>query len=189
MLGSPADIERRQRIGSAVHQVTAILDCNGILFKDAKPEWLEPYLSISPEVEGFIKAWEKFKRDMDFKPVLVEHTITPKDWHYPEMVFAKFATTLDRAGMLRGCPALVELKTPKIAEPWWGVQLAGQELALLCSNGSPVVRPYKYCRFVAQLFSSGKYKPIMYEDSSDRDVFLWSLGLTTWNRRAYRNGK
>ena len=185
MMGSPADIERRQRIGSAVHQVTAILDLNGRTWDNAPDEWLDPFNAVSPEVSGFVKAWERFKLEMEFIPRLVEHTITPKDWKYPQAVFAKFATTLDREGLLRGRPAIVEIKTPKVKEPWWGVQLAGQQLALQCSEGVPLHPAYFWERYVAQIFADGKFNPIQYTKEEDRDVFLWSLGLTVWNRRHY----
>jgi hypothetical protein len=185
MMGSPADIERRQRIGSAVHQVTAILDLNGKTWDNAPNEWLEPFNAVSPEVAGFVKAWERFKREMEFIPRLVEHTITPKDWKHPQAVYANFATTLDREGLLRGRPAIVEIKTPKVKEPWWGVQLAGQQLALQCSEGLPIHPPYYWEQYVAQIFADGKFNCIPYTDESYREVFLCSLSLAIWNRRAY----
>lgn len=180
--GSPAVLERRQRIGTAVHRATAVLDCNSTTWQDAPREWIEEFDAVDPEVEPFILSWEGCKRDYDFVPRLVEHTIITKTG------IAQFGTTLDREGLLRGEPAIIELKTPKVKEPWWGVQLAGQELAVICSQGPPHERPYKYQRFAAQLFSSGKPgKLIPYTDPHDKDAFLWSLGLAIWNRENYRS--
>ncbi len=182
LMGSVADLERRGRIGSAVHQAAAILDANRTTWDKAPREWLEPFDAVDPEVKPFVLAWEAFKRDMHFVPRLVEHTFITKTG------ITQFATTLDREGLLMGAPAIVEIKTPKKIEPWWGVQLAGQALATTCALGPPLVRPYKYKRWVAQIFSSGRrqYKPVPYEDEREFDVFLWSLGLAVWNREHYR---
>ena len=179
MMGSQADIERRQRIGSAVHKLTAIMDFNQTTWDKAPAEWLDEYAAVSPEVCGFVKAWERFKAEMEFVPRLIEHSFITATG------IAKFATTIDREGLLGGRPALVEIKTPKAIEPWWGVQLAGQELAVTCAQGPPIERPYRYQRIVAQISASGKFRPIPYDDPADRDVFMWSLGLATWRRAAY----
>ena len=178
--GSPAVLERRQRIGTAVHRATAILDCNGTTWKAAPREWIDEFDAVDPEVEKFVLSWEGCKEVYQFMPRLVEHTIITKTG------IAQFATTLDREGLLRGEPAMIELKTPKVKEPWWGVQLAGQELAVVCSQGPPIERPHRYQRFAAQLFATGKPgKLIPYTDPKDQDVFLWSLGLAVWNRNNY----
>jgi hypothetical protein len=126
------------------------------------------------------RAWELCKRNEDFVPTLVEHTFCPV-----QTGITVFATTLDRVGLRRGAPAIVELKTPKVAEPYWGVQLAGQELAVLAAQGPPLDPPHRYERWAAQLFATGKYKLIPYDDPLDREVFLWALGLSTWIANKY----
>ena len=179
--GNPAVWENRARIGSAVHNAAAVLDCNGWTWDTAPEGEMDEYDAVSREVEPFVRAWESFRRNENFIPQYIEHSIITISGA------TKFATTLDRAGLLNGEPALVEIKTPKKAEPYWGVQLAGHELALMCAFGPPKVRPYKWKRYVCQLFSSGKkpYRLIPYEDYRDREVFLQALGLAVWNRNNY----
>jgi hypothetical protein len=176
--GNPADWERRGKIGTAVHQATALLDLQGTTWEKAPREWLADYDAVDPEVKPMVLSWERFKREAKFTPRLIEHTF------FTKVGITAFATTIDREGLLNGQPAIVEIKTPKAVEPYWGVQLAGQELAVLGNQGPPRERPYKYSLFVAQLFSSGTvhYKLIPYRDPADRDVFMWSLGIAVWNR-------
>lgn len=179
--GSPADWDRRRAIGSAVHQATAILDCNKTTWDAAPWEWLEDLAQVSPEVERMTKAWEKFKVEQLFRPRLIEHSMFAKTG------VTDFATTIDREGLIgtNGIPVICEIKTPKVKEPYWGVQMAGQELALLSNFGPPKERPMKYARIVTQLFATGDYKVTLYDDPIDRDVFLWALGLSVWNRNHY----
>lgn len=178
--GNPADWQRRARIGTAVHTVTAILDCNKTTWEKAPYEWLEEWDAVDPEVKPRCLAWERFKKERRFIARLVEHTIITKTG------ITDFATTLDREGLLDArTPAIVELKTPKVVEPYWGPQTAGQELAVMCSQGPPKERPFRYLRIVIQLFADANYKITKYESQTDRDVFLWSLGLATWTIREY----
>jgi len=188
--GKPQSWARRATIGSAVHNATAILDCNGQTWDTAPREWIEPYDSVDREVAGFVRSWEECKASNKIIltgapgiPMggLVEHTLFAKSGITP------FATTLDRVGLVdANLPAIIELKTPKAVEPYWGPQLAGQEEAMLQTFGPPVRPPYKYLRLVAQLFATGKPgKLIEHADKRDREVFLWSLGLATWNVEVY----
>jgi len=178
--GKPSAWARRAEIGSAVHKATAILDVNGLTWDAASREWVEPYDAVSREVRGFCLSWEKLKRECDFVPVLIEHTLFAKSG------ITDFATTLDRVGLLAGAQAIIELKTPKVVEPYWGPQLAGQEEALMQTFGPPTDRPFKYTRWAAQLFSSGKCgRLVPFTDPNDRNVFLWSLGIAVWTINAY----
>jgi hypothetical protein len=187
--GKPESWDRRRTIGSAVHNLTAILDVNGRTWADAPPDWLDPYASVDREVEGFVLSWEACKREYNIQlrnckgipqGGLIEHTLFAKSG------ITEFATTLDRVGLEDGRPAIIELKTPKVQEPYWGPQLAGQEIALIQTLGPPTIRPYSYMRLVAQLFASGKCgKLVEYKQKTDYDVFLWSLGIAVFNLNAY----
>jgi hypothetical protein len=179
--GNPAAWERRATIGSAVHRAAAILDVNKLAWDTAPYDWLEQYDAVSPEVKPMVKAWEHFKREQAFKVRLVEHTFCPV-----QTGITSFATTIDREGILLGEPAIVEIKTPKVREPYWGVQLAGQELAVVKSQGPPRERPWKYKRVVVQLFATEQYRVLYYDDPADLDVFLWSLGIAVWNNEHYK---
>jgi hypothetical protein len=178
--GKPSAWARRAEIGSAVHKATAILDVNSLTWDAAPREWIEPYDAVSREVRAFCLSWEKLKRESDFVPRLIEHTLFAKSG------VINFATTLDRIGLLAGAPAIIELKTPKVVEPYWGPQLAGQEEALMQTFGPPTIRPFKYTRWAAQLFSNGKCgRLVPFTDLNDRNVFLWSLGIAVWTRNNY----
>lgn len=183
--GDPSGWERRRMIGSAVHTVTAILDCNKTTWAAAPRDWTEEYEAVDPvEVPLLVRAWEICKREVNFVPRRIEHSLFAKlrDGVTP------FATTLDREGLiLTGEPAIVEIKTPKVAEKYWGVQLAGQEQAQVWNEGPPRTRPYKYKRFVAQLFARERnpYHLIPYESPLDLGIFEASMVLAVWNTREY----
>lgn len=186
--GDRSSWQRRAEIGTAVHKAAAILDCNKQSWNTAPPHWLELYDCVSPEVMPMCLAWERFKRECYFEPRLIEHSFFDADLEKHRLGIGRFATTIDREGLLRGKPAIIEIKTPKVIEPYWGVQIAGQELAILCSQGPPRERPYHYARYVVQLRADGSYKLIPYESPNDRHVFLWSLGIALWNQANYPNG-
>lgn len=186
--GDPMKFERRREIGKAVHEVTAILDVNKKTLANVNPDWICDHLGYDPEVEPMCRAWDLFKKEHRFTPRKVEHTL------FAKTSITQFATTLDREGLIYigtiggvevFFPAIVEIKTPKGCEPYWGIQLAGQELAMMANEGPPRERPFKYMRLVVQLAADGTYKVREYKDRFDRDVFLWALGLATWNVRNY----
>jgi len=179
--GNKTTWDRRARIGSAVHIAAAILDCNNKTWDDAPREWIEPYDAVSPEVRGFCLAWERCKREEQIVVKLVEHSL------FAKVDLSDFATTVDRVGLRRGEPAIIELKTPKAAEPYWGIQLAGQELAVIANLGPPTARPFRYQRWAAQLFATGKYKLIPYSDPQDFVIFRQSLNIAIWNANNYGN--
>jgi hypothetical protein len=112
--------------GTYVHEVTAMWDSVRMQGQDIA--WDE----IPDEYRGFCEAWRKFCREMDFKPLLVEHKL----WHSSD-----YATTIDRLGTIGGVLVLLEIKTGSMPK-WVWLQLALQELALVERvNAGDVVVP------------------------------------------------
>jgi len=177
--GNPADWARRAQIGTAVHRALAILDCNGVSWEGAIPDWIAEFDAVSPEVKPMCLAWECFKAEHHFKPRLIEHTFFAKDG------ITEFVTTIDREGLMDGLPSIVEIKTPKIWEPYWGVQLAGQEIAVLSVQGPPRERPYRYQRVAVQVRADRSYRLRVFDKPSDYAIFRCSLTIAVWNRNEY----
>lgn len=122
--------------GTAVHLACRYLDEGGV-----DPE------SIDPEIEPYVKAYEKFKCDTGFAPRLIEHSAHSD--------FLEYAGTLDRVGQIAGRgEVLIDLKTGSSIPTWVGVQLAAY---------AGLVRP-DIERFALQLKPDGRYKVHKFED-------------------------
>jgi hypothetical protein len=170
-------------IGTAVHRATAFIDINHISWKQIPPDVRDPWDSLSPEVGDFCWCYEEFKRRERFVPRRVEHRLIGKLGDLP------FGMTLDREGLLAGIPIILDLKTPKKEEPWWGVQLAGYDIGMRYIYKMPAERPYRWKRFALRLLPGAAvpYRLIPFTKQMDYDVFTWALGLTTWCRNNYPN--
>jgi len=173
----------RGLIGSAVHKATAFMDINRFTWDAMPPEIRDRWDSVSPEVAPYSRAWTEFKIREGFVPRRVEYRIAPKHGSI------QFGMTLDREGLLRGVPYIIDLKTPKKQEPWWGVQLAGYELGMIALHAMPAEPPFQWKRAALRLTpeSSPPYRLIPYEDPVDFDVFRWALGISVWAKNNYPN--
>lgn len=136
--------------GTAVHKCTHYLDEGDLDWSTVKDEWV-----------GFVMGWEKFKRDWNFKPRLIELPL------YDPLY--GFAGTMDREGLiLDNSPAIVEIKTGEVPH-WAAEQTAGQEVLLNAWDRKPVRRR----RFCVGLKADGTYRPpVEFKNPRDRNTFL-----------------
>lgn len=191
MMGSQEAIENRGRIGTAAHRATAWLDERGETWDTAPFENLIEFDVVSPEVAGFTRAWEKFKRESGFqllydergKALIEKSFVASRDGY-------EFATTIDCYAMVFGEPTIVEKKCVRVPDPWWGPQLCGQSLAMEWAYGPPPERPHRRRLIVVQLFSDSRgYKVhdkdktgLMFDSPQNRRLFLCCLEAETWRR-------
>lgn len=119
--------------GSAVHLALEYDDQNDL-----------DEASIAPEYVGYVQAYRRFKVETGFIPELIEHEVK-----YPR---ENYIGHLDRYGMLRDWPAVVDIKTNKqgVVSDWVRYQLVAYAFAL---------NPDRYLHRVAvALRPDGKYK-------------------------------
>jgi len=181
-LGTAA-VTLRSLIGTAIHQATAHLDLSGGEWRAVDPAIRERWETMHPEIPAYISAWETFKTREDFIPRLVEHKVTAM---YGGV---RIGMTLDREGLVKNKPFLIDIKTPKVKEPWWGAQLAGYELGMTALHGLPKERPYRWQRAAVQLFSDGRAVPYhfwRFDDQADFTVFQAALVIAIWRFNHHR---
>lgn len=165
-------LKRKRQIGLAVHAACEFIDTpeKGELDWEFVDEACVPY----------ILAYEKFCREMQFKPVLVEKAGVSKSFGM------EFGYRVDRVGTVGdGIPAIIELKCGYKEEISWPLQLASYELTLPklpapeLFKGVKVDPKYKsYLRVAVQLKKDASFRAHSYEKPSDQKHFLSALSLT-----------
>lgn len=140
--------ESAQR-GIYVHEATQQLDENpvsGIMFDD-------------DEIEGYIDAYLKFKRENEFIIISIERMVANKK--------LRFAGRIDRIGILNGQNCILDIKTGQ-KEKYHGAQLSGYKLAY--DEGKAKL-------FGLYLKRDGNYKLLEYKDSDYRNTFMSALNI------------
>ena len=151
-------LEHARQRGTAVHAACHYLD-------EGDLDWT----TVSPEIEPYLRAWERFKSDSGVNIVETERPL-----YHATM---GFAGTPDRIIQLNGKAGTLDIKT-YAPDNNTGVQLAG----------------YSYLRFGPQrvydtperwglwLKNDGKYSLTEYEDRGDEAVFLACLTVAKFKR-------
>lgn len=119
----------------------------------------------------YLDAWINFCADYKVVWSHIEHRGYSKRYG--------FAGTLDRRGTLKGVRySAVDIKTGKQSHPVWGLQtaayrqLGAEEDPALWATGR---------RATVQLFDTGKYKFLPWDDPEDFPAFLALITLTNWS--------
>lgn len=146
-------VKRAAARGQAVHSATQFLD-------QAK---LDEH-SVTPEIAGYVMAYEQFKRDTGFRPIAIEER------GIGAIGELQFGYCIDRVGILFDRLAIVDLKTASKAFDWWAIQTAGY------ADGIKHEGP----RYSLHLAGDGKYKLIPYEDGEDFETWLAALKVAHW---------
>ena len=147
--------------GTAVHSATEALDRYGTV-------------ECSEDIYGYIQAYARF---------LNEHTV---EWKYIEAPIAhrrmKYAGTIDRAGIVDGCFAIVDLKTnAAIKKPLVKAQLNGYR-KLLTERRERIES--LYC---LQLLPDGRYR--LYPTAIDDTEFMACYKMHIAMRKKQNSGK
>lgn len=152
----PADTLEKARLrGKAVHEACQYVD-EGIGF-----------FYIPPEIQGYVDAWEKFKKDTG---IVFEEIEKPR--FHPIYLFAG---TPDRVGILNGRPCIPDIKTYEAPE-WAGIQTSGYEI-ILRSKERPL-----FDRYAVHLKDDGKYKITQFKGLEDSKLFMACLAISNWKQ-------
>ena len=167
----PEVLEKKRRIGLAVHKATELIESNRLDWTSIQPEW-----------EGYLEAYGGFLGETGFKATHVEVRKIAMVHHMP------VGMTIDRIGTVRYKgymrEAIGELKCTAQDEEYWGIQMAGYELGYGRPAGSML-------RFAVQLKPDGKFKLHVYDDPAHHLLFVSALSLSWWkinHLKQYRNG-
>lgn len=148
--------------GTQVHKLCELYDLGETTECDAR---LIPY----------VEAWVRFRNDTGFVPDAIEERVYHPLHHY--------AGTLDRAGVLFGRRAIVDLKTSHELSPVAALQTAAY---LEAWNHQRPRAGRAVRRYAVQLKKDGTYYVQEYSDSDDFETFLSALALHQWKSRVER---
>lgn len=97
-------VEAAQR-GTRIHEASVMVENNTL-------DWF----SINDEDHPYVRAYEKFLKESEFKAIMIEYRLYCKVYN--------FTGTPDRVGYLGDKPVIIDLKTGA-KQNWWILQLAG----------------------------------------------------------------
>lgn len=164
--------EGRER-GTRVHNACWYLD-EGDLIWD----------SVAAEERGYVRAYEKFKRESGCTVELIETMLWSR---------SMFATRIDRGVVLNGRRTLIDLKTGAI-QPWIEAQLGGQQIAINERIQAGDIKlepinghPYYEDRLSLHLHKDGGYRLIPWRSPDATDIFLAALRLYHWKKSHHIN--
>ena len=137
--------------------------------------------SVSPEAVGYVQAWQAFKADFGYEPVLAQPLLYHPAYGY--------AGTSDSIGVLDGTAAVVERKaTAKMAASYAlqtaayaapGIHIAprgGGRLEAAPWGTEPVMR------LGVHLKPGGQYELVAYDDPDDEAAWLGVVALARWRK-------
>jgi hypothetical protein len=147
-------LEHARQRGKAVHSACHFLDEDDL-----------ELTSLDPEIDGYVRAWEKFKQEsgVTFSEIEVRH-------NHP---IYKYAGTPDRLGLRQMRKGVYDIKTYECA-PWTALQLSGYEMMVRPETEAPLER------WGIWLKKDGTYKANQFSDKNDGQVFLACLTVASW---------
>lgn len=171
-------LERKSRIGTAVHAATHFYDTDDL-------DWSS--IMDDDEICNRVRAWISFRKDTGFVPRRIEEQFVAT------VHGMEYGLTVDREGILGRNECIVELKTSAAVQPFWAIQLAGYALGLperppqpTENHGPSLVSPSARALFArrrrvaVQLLPDARYKMWPFDDYFDAEVFMAALCITHW---------
>lgn len=164
-------LERSSEIGKLTHVACHYHDDGGLDW-DSVPEFIKPR----------VHAWVKFVDTECFKPF-------PDRIEYQTLGIVNgmpYGMRIDRAGLMRGRPAIVEIKCTAEIMSQHGIQLAGYSMGLPMpgeldsEKTAAIVRFLRWERYVVQLRADGTFRLKRFNDRNDANIFTAALAITTW---------
>jgi hypothetical protein len=152
--GVPHHNVRRAAVrGQAVHLATQFLD-HGTLDEH----------TVTPEIAGYVMAYEEFKKQTGFHPIAIEER------GIGAIGELKFGYCIDRVGILFDRLAIVDLKTASKQYGWWAIQTAGYAEGI--KHDGP--------RYSVHLAGDGEYNLVRYDEGEDFEIWLAALKIAHW---------
>jgi len=158
-----AVLDHKAEIGTAAHEAAWFHDENDL-------DWD----TLDPEVEPYVRAWERFRDETDFKPELIEHRgiATVNGYEY--------GFTLDRIGRFQGRPTLIELKCTANVELSWGPQTSAYCMAM--RERYPML-----FRLAVHLKKNATYSLVPLNGVRDYQIFEAALAIESYKLAKGRN--
>lgn len=164
---STSALEHARQRGSQVHRATHYLD-------EGDLDWD----TVDPVIVPYLQAWERFKREKRFLPILMETLVYHPTYGY--------AGTFDRIGTADcgdgTAPCMVDIKTGDGSMA--GPQLAAYVEAWRAMQGDAFPGAVPRHRWTVQLHDTGRYSITEHKSREDFKVFLAALQLFNYNRSA-----
>ena len=154
----PEVLEHAQKRGTAVHAACQYLD-------EGDMDWS----TVSPEIEPYVRAWERFKKDTGVELLGIEKPLFHATLGY--------AGTPDRVVNLYPHKGIIDLKT-YAPDAVTGIQLAGYSYLEL-GQQSPLDAPKRWGLW---LKDDGRYSLTQYTDRGDEAVFMSCLTIAKFKR-------
>jgi hypothetical protein len=158
-------LEKKSRLGTAVHMATHFYDENNL-------DWE----SVGDDAKPYVDGWAEFRETTGFVPMRIEERCEANLNGMP------YGMQFDCLGMLGKQETIVEKKISSQALWWWAIQTAGYALGApdLSRESSPMLRFSRRRRIAVQLLPVGKFKFKKYDfnDRQDADVFAATLLIT-----------
>lgn len=164
--GIPLHIKQQalQR-GTLVHKLTEVYDQNLI----SDDMWLE---IEEGGLDGYLIAWEAFKRDCVQEILQSEQKVFSKRYWY--------AGTCDRVIKIKDRIAVLEIKTGGLVDAY-GLQTAAYKNAINEMVLDPTdPKDWIEDRYVVVLKPDGTYKMAKHDDPTDFQTFIAALTIANW---------
>lgn len=158
----PAILENARRRGVNVHRLSAEFDRYG----EIDETWLQ-----EDEIPYF-EAWKKFRRESGLVICEIEQPMLRP------IMGMEVGGTPDRVGYIGRNRFVVDIKCCRAKHAGWALQLADYEMLL-----TRVSRVGHLGRMVVQLFPTGNYTSIPYDDPSDAPGAIAAVTLATTKDR------
>lgn len=153
-------LDRAAERGTAVHSATQALDENGTV-------------DVTDDIAGYVEAYAKFRHEHDVGWEYIEKPIAE-----PEMLFAG---TIDRAGMVDGEKAILDIKSNAVVKKTLVKAQLNGYAKLTATIG--FVPERLYC---LQLIKDGRYR--LYDTKIDDMEFMACYALHQAMKRKHRRG-
>lgn len=147
-----ATLEYAQTRGTAVHSACHFLDEEDL-------DWS----TLDPAIEGYVRAWERFKSESGFVPDMIEQSVYCPTYQY--------RGTLDRTGTMGDKKVLIDIKTGPPG-PSAALQTAAYAA---CLTGT-------FARYAVHVREDGSYKLHSYTDRNDIAIFRSYIATMRWEQ-------
>jgi hypothetical protein len=136
--------------------------------------------SVDPEAVGYVQAWQAFKADYGYEPVISKPLIYHPTYRY--------AGEPDSIGMLDDYVAVAERKATAKMAATYALQTAGYACngLYMAPRGGGLLEPVPWggpvMRLGVHLMPGGRYELVPYEDPDDEAAWLGVIALARWRK-------